>query len=1153
MASPDTPFDPEPAPEPHVDEALAGVGAEEAAEPADDDGSGPAPPVVVVMVAHDPGDWFDETLASLASQDYPSLSILVIDAGSADGAAVERRLDAGLPDAHLRRLEDNPGFGAAANEALIAVQGAAFLLLCHDDVRLAPDAVRLLVEEAYRSNAGIVGPKLVDWNDERRLLAVGMGADRFGHPAPYVERGDLDQEQHDAVRDVFYIPGAATLVRADLFEAIDGYDPEITFHGDDLELCWRAHVAGARVVVNPAAVVAHLEALGRRRPIDDRRRLQARHRLRAMRTSDTAATRVRAVPEAFVLSALEVVQAVLLGHFRRARDVVSAWSWNLRNGISVRQRRASLVPVRRVSDGEVHAFQSRGSARLSNFLRTRVVRSEAAAGGRALVSNLREARTSTSFIVWMLVILFLVVGGRELLLGDIPVVGEFVRFLSAGQTLDRWTAGWQSVGLGSTAPAPTGFGVLGVAGTALLGGTGLLRELAILGLWPLGAIGMWRFTRPVASSRSRLLATVAYVIIPVAANAMAQGQWGTLAAYAALPWVLLHIVAASGLSPFGPIGDEAGPGVRERPLLHRIVMAGVVVALASMIEPSIALVTAGCAVVLVVAGWIGGQTVGGGRVLAVGFGSSALAAVLLLPWSAGLVAGWRSVLGVGSNGGFPLDLADVLRFGTGPFGSGVLGWAILVTAALPLVIGRRWRLLWAVRGWGLALAGFGLAWVVGQGWLVAWLPAPSLLLVPAAFGIALAVGLGMTAFESDLPDYHFGWRQILSLISAIAFAAAIVPALGTTLTGRWDLPRGDFDRTLSFLGNGVEDGSYRVLWIGDAASIPTGSWRLDAPLVDDLGPGRSLSFATTGPTTPSLAELWPGADSGATGRLESALETAAAGGTARLGALLAPMAVRYVVVPLAPAPDPYAQSRAREPEELLSMLDAQLDLASTTVNPGVRVYRNASWIAGTTMLPSGSELPARTVGVADRVTQLFAANVPTLTDQSSFPGAAGDVAGPGLLYASVAGDGWKLTVDGAVARRSTVLGWAQSFAVEGAGRATLTFETKRSYWLMLIGQVLLWVMAIVYLLRVRVRVDETDLLLPPTPDPVTPSSPDVASPAQAEGASIFDAEDAPSIDEVLASIISVAPAEPTEPDASIRPHAAPGAVSDDDPGRGDGS
>ena len=41
-----------------------------------------APPVVAVIVTCNPGEWFEETLRSFAAQDYPELSILVLDAAS---------------------------------------------------------------------------------------------------------------------------------------------------------------------------------------------------------------------------------------------------------------------------------------------------------------------------------------------------------------------------------------------------------------------------------------------------------------------------------------------------------------------------------------------------------------------------------------------------------------------------------------------------------------------------------------------------------------------------------------------------------------------------------------------------------------------------------------------------------------------------------------------------------------------------------------------------------------------------------------------------------------------------------------------------------------------------------------------------------------
>ena len=59
---------------------------------------------------------------------------------------------------------------------------APLLLLCHDDVALSPDAVTRLVEELLQSNGGLLGPKLVDWDEPSRLQHVGFSVDRFASP-----------------------------------------------------------------------------------------------------------------------------------------------------------------------------------------------------------------------------------------------------------------------------------------------------------------------------------------------------------------------------------------------------------------------------------------------------------------------------------------------------------------------------------------------------------------------------------------------------------------------------------------------------------------------------------------------------------------------------------------------------------------------------------------------------------------------------------------------------------------------------------------------------------------------------------------------------------------------------------------------------------
>ena len=83
-------------------------------------------------------------------------------------------------------------------------------------------------------------------------------------------------------------------------------------------------------------------------------------------------------------------------------------------------------------------------------------------------------------------------------------------------------------------------------------------------------------------------------------------------------------------------------------------------------------------------------------------------------------------------------------------GAAPLGWALLVVAAVPLVLGRDWRLAWAVRLWMVALTCVGVAWAGGQGWIPLQFQSPDVLLAFAAAALAGAVALGAVAFETDL-------------------------------------------------------------------------------------------------------------------------------------------------------------------------------------------------------------------------------------------------------------------------------------------------------------------------------------------------------------------------------------------------------------------
>ena len=100
-----------------------------------------------------------------------------------------------------------------------------------------------------------------------------------------------------------------------------------------------------------------------------------------------------------------------------------------------------------------------------------------------------------------------------------------------------------------------------------------------------------------------------------------------------------------------------------------------------------------------------------------------------------------------------------------------------------------------------------------------------------------------------------------------------------------------------------------------------------------------------------------------------------------------------------------------------------------------------------------------------------------LPESTGFASWAGTVDGPGEVYVSSAGgDSWKLEVDGVPADRSSAFGWASIFDVGNSGRGSLHFDTPLTRWLALAGQVVLWIVLVIYLLRVRVREEEGNVL-----------------------------------------------------------------------------
>lgn len=1006
------------------------------------------PLVTIALVAHNPGAWFDEVLHSIVAQDYPSLEVVVIDAAS--DIPVAPRVHDVIPEAVVVPLVANQGFAKNANMILDHSTLGPYLLICHDDVALAPDCVRRLIEETLRSNAGVIGPKLLDWNDPSRILHVGLGADKTGLVSDLAEPGEYDQEQHDAVRDVFAVPGAVTLLRTDLFRALGGFDEAIVVRGEDLDLCWRAHALGARVLVNPAATARHREDLTTRIPGADDDRFARRHRIRSMLSNYGFWHTLRVVPQAMAASFVNAVIALLQGRIGLILEIIGAWTWNLRRLPSVFRRRRALARIRQVDDAEVRALQLRGFEGINAWRRARADRRAPDIGDDATVAAQEAAeRTRTLQIVvlvWTVIVGVLVFGSRNLISDGVPLFNQFVDFPSGPSALlTEWNSTWRSTGVGAEAPSSLLHVLLGLAGVALFGQMGLLRLLVTVGLVLVGVIGAYRLLAPFKAVHAQVVAMVVYAVAPLPYNALYEGSWAGLAGYAAMPWIVKRLALAASIPPFAD--DE--PTARRR-TSDTLVLA-VILALAGLIEPAIVV-----APVVLVVGWmIGGlatrRVTGLLRSLAVAAGSMAVATVLLLPSSLGVFGpdvAWSTLAGAEPLGGHGHGLGRLLRLATGPHGDSPFGWFLLVVPALALVMASGPRLSWAVRSWFVVLGSIAVIVAVERDLIPFSMPPAVVLLAPAAVGLAFAAGMTAVAVGSDLRRYRFGWRQLGPFVAIGALLVSGAAGLGGAIDGRWQVVEDGYDDVVAFFDERAPAHA-RAFWIGEASVLPVPGWRYD----------DELSFAITHARTPTVLDLSIGNPSEHVLDVRDRFAATMDGAGNRLGRALALDGIRYVILVESNAPTPFGSIDRPVDPTLASRLTEQLDLVRIEVRAGATIYENRSYV------PTVSAFGGGALALADPVGTPYDLALPEVTSLRAYRG----VLAPSDLYVAVPpGTNWELTV-GQQAVAPVRSGWATVFPNLLTGPAELRHRNEVSHQIGAVVQFGVWVGLVTILVLGRRR------------------------------------------------------------------------------------
>lgn len=239
------------------------------------EGSGSRPELSFIIVNWNGGDLLRRCVESIVgSPPVLSYEVIVVDNASGDESLSLLRASSAasaLGEAGLRIIEnpDNRGFGRANNQAF-ALTRAPLLFLLNPDTEVTPGAIdKLIATLKSGERIGVCGPRLLNEDGSLQIsvwrnpptaweqLITGL---RLYLLLPKRLRGELllaDYWDHNRLRRVKMLSGAALLIKREVIDEVGGFDERFHMYGEDNEWCLRIARAGWILMFEPEAIIMH--------------------------------------------------------------------------------------------------------------------------------------------------------------------------------------------------------------------------------------------------------------------------------------------------------------------------------------------------------------------------------------------------------------------------------------------------------------------------------------------------------------------------------------------------------------------------------------------------------------------------------------------------------------------------------------------------------------------------------------------------------------------------------------------------------------------------------------------------------------------------------------------------------------------------------
>jgi len=209
--------------------------------------------VSVIIVNWNGKQHLEECLNSLSKQTFKAFETILVDNGSTDGSI--EFVEEHFPVVKVIKLNYNKGFCRGNNIGLQHARGDFIALLNNDtlvDMQWLEELYRAMTKH---SHVGICASCIVNYYSRDVLDTAGDGFDLCGVGYKIGEGMPVTEFQKE--RYVFGACAGAALYRRSMIDEIGFFDERFFAVGEDLDLSFRARLAGYKCLYVPDAIVYH--------------------------------------------------------------------------------------------------------------------------------------------------------------------------------------------------------------------------------------------------------------------------------------------------------------------------------------------------------------------------------------------------------------------------------------------------------------------------------------------------------------------------------------------------------------------------------------------------------------------------------------------------------------------------------------------------------------------------------------------------------------------------------------------------------------------------------------------------------------------------------------------------------------------------------